>query len=268
MSRPDWEITRGSSPILATAIHNGNLVRADLKKRMILADASRLREEDPYTGRWTAIAENRIILNTSRFEVDLNRPREKAVYARPEDAWGLNIWDQDLEQEVVDLSLTKYDRFYRELKTILDELQAQFGRFVVYDIHSYNHRRNGADAPPEPQEANPEVNLGTGTLDKSRWGQVAEAFMDTIRDFDYNGRHLDVRENIKFKGGFLSTWIHENYPETGCCLAVEFKKFFMDEWTGEYFEDDMVRVEEALKATVAPVSKAANRQTSGGLTNS
>ncbi|MCA9817747.1 MAG: N-formylglutamate amidohydrolase [Candidatus Obscuribacterales bacterium] len=257
MTKADWEITRGAAPILATAIHNGNQVREELKKRMILADASRLREEDPYTGRWTTIAENRIILNTSRFEVDLNRPREKAVYARPEDAWGLNIWDKNLEPEVVEGSLTKYDRFYTELKVILDELQSQFGRFVVYDIHSYNHRRNGADAPPEPVEANPEVNLGTGTLDKTRWGKAATAFMDTIRDFDYDGRHLDVRENVKFKGGWLSTWIHENYPETGLCLAVEFKKFFMDEWTGEYFEEDMVRVEKALRSTIEPVTKAA-----------
>lgn len=257
MSTDDWAITRGTSPILATAIHNGNQVREDLKERMILPDLSRLREEDPYTGRWTSIAKNRIILSTSRFEVDLNRPREKAVYARPEDAWGLNIWDRDLENAAIEKSLQKYDRFYLELRSILDELDSQYGRFVVYDIHSYNHRRNGAEAPPEPEEANPEVNLGTGTLDKSRWGKVADEFMDTIREFDYNGRHLDVRENIKFKGGWLSTWIHKNYPETGCCLAVEFKKFFMDEWTGEYFEADMARVEEALKTTVEPVSKAA-----------
>ncbi|MEZ4490554.1 MAG: N-formylglutamate amidohydrolase [Cyanobacteriota/Melainabacteria group bacterium] len=257
MSMADWAITRGASPILATAIHNGNQVREELQKRMILSDTARLREEDPYTGRWTSIAENRIILSTSRFEVDLNRPREKAVYARPEDAWGLNIWDHDLESEVVQSSLEKYDRFYLELKGILDQLQSEYGRFVVYDIHSYNHRRNGADAPPEPEEANPEVNLGTGSLDKSRWGKVADAFMDTIRDFDYNGRHLDVRENIKFKGGWLSTWIHQTYPDSGCCLAVEFKKFFMDEWTGEYFEADMIKVEEALKSTVEPVTKAA-----------
>ena len=35
---------------------------------------------------------NRIIVNRSRFEVDINRPRDKAVYITPEDAWGLHIW--------------------------------------------------------------------------------------------------------------------------------------------------------------------------------
>ena len=28
----------------------------------------------------------------SRFEVDLNRPREEAVYRVPEDCWGLDVW--------------------------------------------------------------------------------------------------------------------------------------------------------------------------------
>ena len=47
------------------------------------------------------------------------------------------------------------------------------------------------------------------------------------------GRRLDVRENIKFRGGAFTRWVHETFPETGCSLAIEFKKFFMDEWTGE-----------------------------------
>lgn len=253
----DWNIERGDSPVLATAIHNGHQVRTELQERMILKEPDRLREEDPYTGRWTTISPNKIVLNTSRFEVDLNRPREKAVYAKPEDAWGLNIWEENLSSDLVNRSLEKYDRFYAELKTILDELVTKYGAFVLYDIHSYNHRRNGAEAPPESIEQNPEVNLGTGTLNKDRWKGVAETFMSEIKSFDYDGRELDVRENIKFKGGNLSAWVHQNYPENGVCLAVEFKKFFMDEWTGQYFEKDMELVGEALRKTVAPVIKTA-----------
>ena len=26
--------------------------------------------------------------------------------------------------------------------------------------------------------------------------------------------------------------MHERYPRQGCAIAIEFKKFFMDEWTG------------------------------------
>jgi hypothetical protein len=49
-----------------------------------------------------------------------------------------------------------------------------------------------------------------------------------------NGRHLDVRENIAFQGkGEQTRFVHARYPGQGCAIALEFKKFFMDEWTGE-----------------------------------
>ena len=35
-----------------------------------------------------------------------------------------------------------------------------------------------------------------------------------MRSYDYFGRRLDVRENVKFFGGQLPRWIHENFPHT------------------------------------------------------
>ena len=37
---------------------------------------------------------------------------------------------------------------------------------------------------------------------------------------------------MRFRGGYLSQWLSERYPTTACTLALEFKKVFMDEWTG------------------------------------
>ena len=37
-------------------------------------------QEDPFTGIWTTVAPTRLIGLHSRFEVDFNRPRDKAVY--------------------------------------------------------------------------------------------------------------------------------------------------------------------------------------------
>jgi hypothetical protein len=48
------------------------------------------------------------------------------------------------------------------------------------------------------------------------------------------GRRLDVRENVAFQGkGEQTRFIHERFAQNGCAIAVEFKKFFMDEWTGK-----------------------------------
>jgi len=54
-----------------------------------------------------------------------------------------------------------------------------------------------------------------------------------MRGFDFNGRRLDVRENVAFQGkGEQTRFVHDRYPGRGCAIELEFKKFFMDEWTG------------------------------------
>ena len=53
----------GTTPLLATAIHNGNLISKDLSRRFALDESDQLREEDPFTWIWTGISENRIASN-------------------------------------------------------------------------------------------------------------------------------------------------------------------------------------------------------------
>jgi N-formylglutamate deformylase len=87
-----FNIQDPSSPIIIAAIHDGHQIRTELAEYLSLGESSRLREEDPFTGKWLSISKNTITTKTSRFEVDLNRPREKAVYLKPEDSWGLKVW--------------------------------------------------------------------------------------------------------------------------------------------------------------------------------
>ena len=75
-----------------------------------------------------------------------------------------------------------------------------------------------------------------------------------VADRSTNSRRpLDVRENVRFRGGPLSRWVHAAFPGQACCLAVEVKKFFMDERTGELDEAVSAGVREALAATVPGV---------------
>jgi hypothetical protein len=73
------------------------------------------------------------------------------------------------------------------------------------------------------------------------------------------GEPLDVRENVKFKGRALSWWVHERYPGVGCCLALEFKKTFMDEWTAEVDDDRVEQTVTALAATVPGLEQSLAR---------
>ena len=250
-----WKITNGHNPVAAAAIHDGHRVREEVSKIISLTEAERLREEDPFTAIWTEVAETRIIGSHSRFEVDLNRPREKAVYIRPEDAWGLHVWKEQPDGQLISRSLAAYDAFYAAVHNLLTDMAQHFGHFVIFDIHSYNHRRDGPNALSADAEGNPEVNIGTGNMDLQKWDRLIDRFMKDLRDFDFLGRHLDVRENIKFQGGHFSRWIHESFPNSGCAIAIEFKKFFMDEWTGEPDMAQINTIQHALQTTLPGLLK-------------
>ena len=220
-----------------------------------LDPATRLREEDPFTDRLTTIdGVAAVVVHRSRFEVDLNRPRESAVYRTPDDAWGLELWTEPPSAEDIEHTLDVYDEFYAELGHRLD-VEADRGPFVVLDLHSYNHRRDGRDAPAAPDEGNPEVNVGTGSLDRRRWGGVVDTFVDAMGRAEVRGTHMDVRENVRFRGGELSRWVDRRYGERGCALAIEFKKTFMDEWTGDLDEQHLEELRQALAAVVPALAE-------------
>ncbi len=248
--RPNGFTTTGLGPIVVTAIHDGHAVRPELLSIMEIDETDRLREEDPFTGLWTDVGDVRVIVERSRFEVDVNRPREKAVYLASSDAWGLEVWATRPSSEELRASLAYYDAFYSSMNALFSRLEREFGTFIVLDLHTYNHMRLGKDGPADDPRGTPEVNVGTGNTDREHWAPLIERFMSELSGFDFGGRHLDVRENVKFTGGHFSRWIHSCFPRTSCVLAIEFKKFFMDEWTGKPDRAMLSLIREALKATI------------------
>ncbi len=254
-----WQLTKGHGSLLASAVHDGHHSRDEVVQHYALDDLARLREEDPFTGEWTQLAPTRIIGTRSRFEVDLNRPRDQAVYRVPADAWGLQVWQDDPTEDLFARSLAAYDAFYAAMHELFTETAKAEGKFVVYDLHTYNHRRGGPDGPEADLSENPQVNIGTGTLDRERWAPVIDTLIEHLRSFDFPGGKLDVRENVKFRGGNWPRWIHEQFPESGCAIAIEFKKFFMDEWSGQPNRQLVEAIGEALRATT-PFVLAALRQ--------
>lgn len=253
MTDNNWTITTGERPIVATAIHAGHSLRPEIEALTALGDDVRMREEDPFTDQWLWISDTTISVAVSRFEVDLNRPRDAAVYQEPADAWGLDLWRESLSPDLLERSLQAYDAFYRDLSDLCDGVAARHERFVVLDLHSYNHRRKGPDAAVEDPVENPEINVGTGSVDRAIWGDVIDVFCEAAAHHPFDGGHLDVGENIRFRGGHMSRWLNDRYAGRGCTLAIEVKKIYMDEWTGKPDESVIVNIGEALSAATSAV---------------
>lgn len=242
MTAAPWTWVRGDGPLLATAIHAGHELRPEAAALTALSDEERLREEDPFTQEWTGVGDTAVVVHRSRWEFDLNRARSGAVYRHPEDCWGMPPWKAPPSAGFLATSCGLFDRFYTELAAECERIIAHHGRVVVLDLHSYNHRRAGPDRPEHPA-GNPEVNVGTESLDRGRWGRLVDRFLH-----DVTACGFDTRENVRFGGERLAAWVHRRYPAAGCCLAIDVKKVFMDEHTGVVDEVMLRRLTEAFAA--------------------
>lgn len=233
------------TPLLAVALHHGDAVRSEVAPLLALDADRRRAEEDPLTGSWAEIAPNRLVALRSRFEVDLNRPPETAIYLTPEEAWGLEVWRERPPPAIVARSLEEHARFYSAAREVLSALTARSERVLVLDLHTYNHRRGGRSAPPGDPAHNPELNVGTGSLDRDRWGQLVDRFIAAASD------GADVRENVRFRGGYFAGWAHRAFPESVCVLALEVKKTFMDEHDGSVVLRELVAWRERIRVAAS-----------------
>lgn len=224
---------------------------------MRLGDDERLREEDPFTGQAVEGVATHVIAGRSRFEFDLNRAPTEAIYLTPAQCWGLDVWREPLPDDIAARSRALHAAFYRMMGNLLDDIVGRHERFVLLDVHSYNHRRDGPDAAPMSQAEAPDINIGTFSMPRDTWAPLLDCVMAAMRAYDFNGRTLDVRENVAFQGkGELTRFVHERYPGRGCAIAIEFKKFYMDEWTGVPEPAELRAMRGLVMATAAAAAEA------------
>jgi len=215
----------------ATAIHAGHRIRNELHSALKISAPDRLREEDPHTERFLSDFPLQIIANDSRFEYDINRADYRAIYTTPEMAWGLDVWNRTLTAEEMNLSLKKHKEFHQLLDLLTDYLirQNEFG--IIFDLHSYNYQREAR--LPWFKDPKPAINIGTEAVNRNRFGKILDDLMDRLKNISINGHAIPVAENEVFKGGYLVRRISARNFNQVLTLAIEFKKIFMDEWSGE-----------------------------------
>jgi len=94
-------------------------------------------------------------------------------------------------------------------------------------------------------------------MPRRKWAYIVDPFIEALQSAEFQGHRLDIRENVAFEGkGEQTRFIHEKFPANGCAIAIEFKKFFMDEWTGRPNEKALKTMRELIASTLPVIARA------------
>lgn len=227
-------------PFICAAVHDGHQFRKSLWKNCIHTEYERWYEEDPCTKQM--VQSNPIVLAgcDSRFEYDLNRPPETAIF---DTAWGKQLWKVPLHQNEKQVSLKKHSNFYRIAHALVKKIEELHGRAIVYDMHSYNWKRWN--------RAVPTWNLGTSNIDNERFGAIVHAWSKKLGSIElpYDLPQISlINDTFQGNGHFLK-YITENFKNT-LVLATEIAKIYCDELTGVIYPEVVKTVEEQLKQLI------------------
>lgn len=226
-------------PYCCTAIHDGSNLRPDLRKKIALDEYNRWYEEDPFTGAFIASMPITLIGHDSRFEYDLNRNPETAIY---KEAWGKNVWKSPLTAKEILISKKKHRNYYRVTNALISKLEELFEGCVVYDIHSYNHERWDKKVPL--------FNIGTENVDSKKYGDVIENWKTELSSIQIDGIENVTSINDVFYGrGYNLEYITKNFTKT-LVLATEIKKVYCNELTGAAYPKIIKSLQEHLKHAI------------------
>jgi hypothetical protein len=219
------------------AVHDGHQFRKELWEHCMHTEYERWYEEDPATKEMVKSHPIVIAGMDSRFEYDLNRAPETAIY---DDAWGKQLWHSPLPLEMKDRSLSKHVNFYKVVHALISKLEEKFGVCVVYDMHSYNWKRWQREVPT--------WNLGTSNVDQDRFGESIEAWRSDLEKMPLpNGIKSTSKINDTFQGnGYFLKFITQNFNNT-LVLATEIAKVYCDEYDQIMYPEVVDAVEVYLR---------------------
>lgn len=224
-------------PYACAAVHNGHQFRKDLWEKCTHTEYERWYEEDPKT---RAMVKSRPIVISgldSRFEYDLNRDPDNAIY---EDAWGKQLWKEPLTDAEKTKSLNKHRNFYKVVHALIQKLEMKFGCCVVYDMHSYNWKRWDREVPT--------WNLGTSNVDNDRFKNSIEEWRKMLSEIRLpHNIPTSAKINDTFQGnGYFLKYITNNFNNT-LVLATEIAKIYGDEEEGRLYPEVISAVTKGLK---------------------
>jgi N-formylglutamate deformylase len=211
---------RAYEPLVGLAVHAGHRVREELLSKMVIEESDRLAEEDQGVESLIADFPVQVVGLDSRFEVDLNRPRDKAVYLKPFESWGRKVWLHPPSREELEISYTKHDEFHEILTFLVEWFVAQSGKVFLLDVHTYN------DRSPRPGRRSPLplVNVATSPADRTHHPGTVDFLLSELRRLSWEGNAAIVAENdVSRKEGAVPATVSRHEP-SALLLPIDVKK--------------------------------------------
>ncbi|EDP70797.1 hypothetical protein FBALC1_08558 [Flavobacteriales bacterium ALC-1] len=224
-------------PYACAAVHDGHQFRKDLWDNCLHTEYERWYEEDPETKNMVISHPIVIAGCDSRFEYDLNRDPENAVF---ETAWGKQLWRNPLPEHEKTKSLQKHTNFYNVVHALISKLEDKFGICIVYDMHSYNWQRWDREVPT--------WNLGTSNIDNERFGEQVESWRQALASIKLpHNIKPTAKINDTFQGnGYFLKFITSNFNNS-LVLATEIAKVYCDEYKQINYPEVVTAVEQQLQ---------------------
>lgn len=227
-------------PYVCGAVHDGHQFRKELWDNCLHSEYDRWYEEDPETKNMVISHPILIAGCDSRFEYDLNRDPENAVF---DTAWGKQLWEKPLLDSEKQKSLQKHTAFYKVVDALMSKLESKFGVCVVYDMHSYNWKRWDREVPT--------WNLGTSNIDNDRFGDIIESWREMLLSIElpHNIRQTALINDTFQGNGYFLKFITKNFKNT-LVLATEIAKVYCDEYKQINYPEVVSAVEQQLQVLI------------------
>ncbi|MEM9680986.1 MAG: N-formylglutamate amidohydrolase [Bacteroidota bacterium] len=222
------------------AVHDGHQFRKALWDNCLHSAYDRWYEEDPETKNMVISHPILIAGMDSRFEYDLNRFPEEAVF---ETAWGKQLWRSPLSDHEKQKSLDKHANFYKVVHALIQKIEDIHNICIVYDMHSYNWQRWDRQVPT--------WNLGTKNIDNDRFGDLVESWRQHLEQLQLpNGiKQTAAINNTFFGNGYFLRYITNTFNNT-LVLATEIAKVYCEEYDQVIYPEVVTAVERELRTRI------------------
>lgn len=183
--------------VLLLTLHSGTWIPEPIEKKLSVSRKKRKCEEDAASDRIyrKLVLENAGIWidnKQSRFVIDFNRSRKRAIYADNSEEWLDVVWKKELTKEDEEAIHSSYRECYFTLTKLLDSYTFN----IIFDGHTMNDR-----------PGRPDISIGTKYI-PSFYMPIVRELRQRLSGMGYE----KVSLNKPYKGGNILRWMRVKFP--------------------------------------------------------